>query len=51
VNSRFVPLTDVLADKMVQNARTAAMTGRTAALGRHGQWQQLGRDLPSVLEK
>jgi hypothetical protein len=28
------------ADKMLRHARKAASTGRTAALGRHGQWPQ-----------
>jgi len=31
---RFVPLTDVLDNKMSQDARTAAFTGRAAALAR-----------------
>jgi len=34
----FVPLTDDSVDEMLRNARVAASTDRTAALGRHGQW-------------
>ena len=38
VEIRFVPLTDNSVDEMLRDARVAALTGRTAALGRHGQW-------------
>ena len=36
---RFVPQTDVSADKMLRSARMAAMTGHAAAIGSLGQWR------------
>lgn len=36
---RHCPQTDVSADNMLQDARMTGSTGRTAALGRHDQWQ------------